>query len=110
MAVAFIGFYVAINFCFIPQLSLGAELSNDAHQRNRLFGMRYAAYSFGQVLGLLALQLFVYAGQQGNDAIRNIAGIMAIVAGLGFEALVIFSIVSLEEKPEYAGSVQTSIF
>jgi Na+/melibiose symporter-like transporter len=110
MAVAVIGYYVTINFCFIPQLSLGAELSNDAHQRNRLFGMRYAAYSFGQVLGLFALQTLVYSGQQGNEVVRNIAGLLAIAAGLGFGALVLFSVVSLEEKPEYSGSVQSSFF
>jgi Na+/melibiose symporter-like transporter len=110
MAVAIIGYYIAINFCFIPQLSLGAEISNDAHQRNRLFGMRYAGYSFGQVLALFSLQLLLSAQQQGNETVRDVAGMLALSAGLIFGALVLFSIVSLKEKSEYAGTVQTSFF
>jgi GPH family glycoside/pentoside/hexuronide:cation symporter len=110
MAVAVIGYYVAINFCFIPHLSLGAEISNDNHQRNRLFGFRHAGYTFGSVLALFALQAFVTAQQQGAAAVQTVAATLAIVAGLGFAALVIFSASTLEERPDYAGSVQSSFF
>lgn len=110
MAVAIIGFYVAINFCFIPHLSLGAELSNDRHQRNRLFGFRHAGYTFGSVLALFALQLFVNAQQQGAAEVQDVASSFAIVTGLGFAALVLFAVLSLDEPPDYSGSVQSSFF
>lgn len=110
MAVAIIGYYVAINFCFIPHLSLGAELSNDNHQRNRLYGFRHAGYTLGSVLGLFTLQIFLTAEQQGLEALRSVVGITAIVAGLVFGALVGFAAVSLKERPDYAGTVQGSFF
>lgn len=110
MAVAVIGYYVAINFCFIPHLSLGAEISNDNHQRNRLFGFRHAGYTFGSVLALFALQAFVTAQQQGAAAVQAVAATLAIVAGLGFAALVIFATATLTERPDYADSVQSSFF
>jgi GPH family glycoside/pentoside/hexuronide:cation symporter len=110
MTVAIIGYYIAINFCFIPHLSLGAELSNDAHQRNRLFGFRYAGYTFGSVLALFSLQIFLTAEQRGPAAVQSVVGGVAIVTGLGFAALVAFASMSLKEKAEYAGTVQTSFF
>lgn len=110
MAIAIIGYYVAINFCFIPHLSLGAELTSDAHQRNRLFGHRHAGYTFGSVLALFTLQIFVTAEQQGTEAVQGVVGSMAIASGLLFAGLVAFSAFTLSERPEYAGTVQGSFF
>lgn len=110
MAVAVIGFYVAINFCFIPHLSLGAEISSDNHQRNRLFSFRHAGYTFGQVLALYTLQLAVSAGQDGAGAVQTVVRGLAIAAGLGYAALVVFAVLSLRERADYAGSVQSSFF
>lgn len=110
MAVAIIGFYAAINFCFIPHLSLGAELSSDNHQRNRLFGFRHAGYTFGQVLALYTLQLAVSAGQESPDAVQAVVRDFAIVAGIGFAVLVLFAAFTLEERADYAGSVHSSFF
>jgi GPH family glycoside/pentoside/hexuronide:cation symporter len=108
MAVAIIGFYAAINFCFIPHLSLGAEISSDKHQRNRLFGYRHAGYTFGQVLALYTLQLAVTAGQDGPEAVQGIVRSMAIVAAIGFAMLVVFAVLTLNERADYAGSVHSS--
>lgn len=110
MAVAIIGFYAAINLCFIPHLSLGAEISSDGHQRNRLFGFRHAGYTFGQVLGLLTLQLFVSAGQEGPDVVQGLVRDVALFAGIGFALLVLFAVFTLDERAENAGSVQSSFF
>jgi Na+/melibiose symporter-like transporter len=110
MAVAIIGFYAAINLCFIPHLSLGAEISSDNHQRNRLFGFRHAGYTFGQVLGLYTLQLFVSAGQDGSEAVQAVVREMAIVGGIGFAVMVLFAVFTLDERADYAGSVQSSFF
>src|SRR5262249_4800985 len=107
MAVAIIGFYAAINVCFIPHLSLGAEISSDNHQRNRLFGFRHAGYTFGQVLGLYTLQLAVTAGQDGPEAVQAAVRSLASVAGVGFAVLVLFAVFTLEERSEYAGSVHS---
>ena len=110
MAVAIVGYYIAINFCFIPHLSLGAELSSDTHQRNRLFGHRHAGYTFGSVLALFTLQIFLTAEQAGPEAVRAAGGTIAIAAGIGFGALVLFAAVTLHERPEYSGTVQTPFF
>jgi GPH family glycoside/pentoside/hexuronide:cation symporter len=110
MAVAIIGFYAAINLCFIPHLSLGAEISSDNHQRNRLFGFRHAGYTFGQVLGLYTLQLYVSAGQEGPEVVQAVVSNLAIAAGIGFAVLVVFAVFTLEERSDYAGSVHSSFF
>ncbi len=110
MAVAIIGFYAAINLCFIPHLSLGAELSSDNHQRNRLFGFRHAGYTFGQVLALYTLQLAVSAGQESPEAVQAVVRGLAIAAGIGFALLVLFAVFTLEERADYAGSVHSSFF
>lgn len=110
MAVAIIGYYIAINFCFIPHLSLGAEVTSDTHQRNRLFGHRHAGYTFGSVLALFTLQVFLTAEQQGPEAVQGVVGSMAIASGLLFAGLVGFAAFSLDERPEYAGTVQGSFF
>ncbi len=107
MAVAIIGYYLAINFCFIPHLSLGAELTRDNHQRNRLYGYRHAGYTLGSIVALFSLQLFLTAEQQGHEALQAMVGKLAIAAGLLFGALVLIASVGLEEKPEYARSVHT---
>ncbi len=106
MAVAIIGYYLAINFCFIPHLSLGAELTRDNHQRNRLYGYRHAGYTVGSILALFSLQLFLNAGQQGREVVQNVAGMLAVVAGIGFGVLVAVASAGLREKPEYARTVQ----
>jgi GPH family glycoside/pentoside/hexuronide:cation symporter len=108
MGVAIIGFYSAINLCFIPHLSLGAELHSDNHQRNRLFGFRHAGYTFGQVLALYTLQLAVTAGEESPEAVQAIVRNLAIIAGIGFAVLVAFAVFTLEERADYAGSVHSS--
>jgi GPH family glycoside/pentoside/hexuronide:cation symporter len=110
MAVSIIGFYAAINLCFIPHLSLGAEITSDNHQRNRLFGFRHAGYTFGQVLALYTLQLAVSAGQEGPDAVQAAVRGLAITAGVGFALLVLFAVFTVEERADYAGSVHSSFF
>ncbi len=107
MAVAIIGYYLAINLCFIPHLSLGAELTKDNHQRNRLYGYRHAGYTPGSILGLFSLQLFLNAEQESRESLQTVVGMMAIAAGLVFGALVAIAAVGLEEKPEYARPIHT---
>ena len=55
MAAAIIGFYSAMTIFFVPHMALGAELSNDYHERSRLFGLRHAFYTFGSILSLATM-------------------------------------------------------
>jgi GPH family glycoside/pentoside/hexuronide:cation symporter len=102
MALAIIGYYAAITFCFIPHMSLGAELSVDTHQRSRLFGYRHAAYTVGSILALLSLQVFINAEQLGRDRVQATAGNFAIGAGLLFAVMVAFAALVLNEQPAHA--------
>lgn len=55
MAVAIIGFYAVITLINVPHLSWGAELSEDYHERNRIFGARLLLQNLGSFacVGLL---------------------------------------------------------
>ena len=57
MAASIIGFYSAMTIFFVPHMALGAELSNDYHERSRLFGLRHAFYTFGSILSLATMQI-----------------------------------------------------
>ena len=39
---------------FVPHMALGAELSNDYHERSRLFGLR-RVFTFGSILSLATM-------------------------------------------------------
>ncbi|MEY4640438.1 MAG: hypothetical protein RLZZ227_432 [Pseudomonadota bacterium] len=102
MALAIIGYYAAITFCFIPHMSLGAELSADTHERSRLFGYRYAAYTLGSMLALLSLHIFISAEQLGPGSVQATVSNFAIGAGVLFAAMVAFAALYLHEQPASA--------
>ena len=59
VAVAVIGFYSAMTLFFVPHLSLGAELSDNYHERSRMFGVRHAAYIIGSIFSLVSRSTMV---------------------------------------------------
>ena len=56
-----IGFYSVMTVFLIPHLSLGAELTDNYHERSRLFGMRHLFFTVGSILSLVSMQLFINA-------------------------------------------------
>lgn len=99
VAVAVIGFYSAMTLFFVPHLSLGAELSDNYHERSRMFGVRHAAYIIGSIFSLVSLYFLLEAGER----VREVAEQLALLAVGVMFLLVIFSVVQLRERREFQG-------
>ncbi len=110
MAVAIIGFYVAITLCFIPHMSLGAELASDYHDRSRLYGYRHAAYTVGSILALYSMQLFITAEQDSRSAVQESVTLYAVIAGVIFALLVVYAVGVLREKSDFMGKANKNAF
>ena len=99
ISVAVFGFYTAYTGFEVPHLSLGAELTPEARERNRIFGARQLLKSVGLVLAFgLGVKLL-----DTPDA-RAHAGPLALVAG-ALTALSLWASVRAlpPERAEYAG-------
>jgi len=68
VGVALFGFYTAFTLYQIPHLSLGAELSPDHHERNRIFGVHSAAFSGGMNFAFGAMQVVMNSDDQRGTA------------------------------------------
>ena len=110
MAVAVIGFYSVMTVFFVPHLSLGAELSDDYHERSRLFGIRHAFYTFGSILCLASFQVLIWAEDQGKAVVRQTALELAIVATVVMALLIGFAVIRLRERVEFQGRVNERPF
>ena len=110
MAVAVIGFYSVMTVFFVPHLSLGAELSDDYHERSRLFGIRHAFYTFGSILCLASFQVLIWAEDQGAAVVRQTALELAIVATVVMAFLIGFAVIRLRERVEFQGRVNERPF
>ncbi len=108
VAVAVIGFYSAMTLFFVPHLSLGAELSDDYHERSRMFGARHAAYILGSILSLVSLYFLLQEEYAADGDVRGIAAELGLVAVGVMFAMVIFAVVRLRERPEFQGRMNAS--
>ena len=108
MAAAIIGFYSAMTIFFVPHMALGAELSNDYHERSRLFGLRHAFYTFGSILSLATMYwLITEEFREGGD-VRAMAQEYALYAVAIMSLLVVYAVVNLRERPEFQGRMSSS--
>lgn len=74
ISVAVLGFYTAYTIFDVPHMALGAEISLDATERNRVFGVRQIL----RVLGMLAAALLgSYFVGKGVEAARVMAYVVA---------------------------------
>lgn len=101
MAAAIIGFYSALTILLVPHLALGAELSDDYHERSRLFGMRHASFTLGSILALVSFFFLIRAEQQSAAAVRALAFELALLAAVVMMGLIGFAVWRLRERPEY---------
>ncbi|MEE4282139.1 MAG: MFS transporter [Pseudomonadales bacterium] len=107
-AIAVIGFYSAMTLFFVPHLSLGAELSDDYHERSRMFGTRHAAYIIGSILSLVSLYFLINEEFDPNGDVRALASDLGLLAVVIMFGLVIFAVARLRERPEFQGRVKSS--
>ena len=103
MGVAIIGFYTAQTLMVIPHMSLGAELSQETHSRNKVFGARHAGWISGYILALVTLYLLLNAEGESAAAVRSLASEQTFY--IGAAALLCFGLCvwAVRERPDYTG-------
>jgi len=96
VAVALFGFYTAFTLYQVPHVSLGAELSTNHHERNRIFGVQSAAFSGGMLFAFGAMQLVM-----NSDDARATATGAAVVLCLLMTALLLIPPLRVRERDDY---------
>jgi GPH family glycoside/pentoside/hexuronide:cation symporter len=91
-------YFTSLTLCRMPHEALGAELSRDYHERNRVFGAKRALFGIGALLVFGAL-----SGLSRADDPRSLALGLAGAAGLGTVALLLVTGLGVEEPPAHQG-------
>ena len=110
MAVSIIGFYSSMTLFFVPHMALGAEMTDDYHERNKLFGARHFAYALGSILSLVSMQLLIVAEFGKETDVRVLAEELAILAVAVMGIFLIFAVFRLKERPEFQGRMTSAPF
>ena len=110
MAFSIIGFYSAMTLFFVPHMSLGAELTEDYHERSRLFGSRHATYTLGSILSLASMYLLIDAESGSVAGVRSLAKDLALLAVIIMAVLLVFSIFRLKERKDFQGRMTSGPF
>jgi GPH family glycoside/pentoside/hexuronide:cation symporter len=92
-AVGLFVFHTAFALYTIPHMALGAELSDDSHQRTRLFGARQIGFTLGMLLAFAGIQLAMNA-----DAPREATARLAIPAALAAITLLAVTPLTVRER------------
>jgi GPH family glycoside/pentoside/hexuronide:cation symporter len=104
MAIGVFAFYTAATAFLVPHLSLGAELSDDTHDRTRIYGARHIVWTLGTVPALASMGLLISASTPAGDADpRELASSMAVTVAVVTAALVLYTVSRVRERPEYQG-------
>jgi GPH family glycoside/pentoside/hexuronide:cation symporter len=98
-------FFTSLTICRMPHEALGAELSRDYHERNRVFGVKRAVFGVGTLAVFGALSLL---GESSDP--RRAAFWLAAVAGAGTLALLLFTGFSAREPTAHLGRGATRPF
>jgi Na+/melibiose symporter-like transporter len=108
MALSILTFYSAMTLFFVPHMALGAELSNDYHERSKLFGIRHICYTIGSSISLGTIYLLINEELSLNGDVRQLAKDQAIFAVLIMTILISLSVFKLREKTEFQGRVKAN--
>jgi GPH family glycoside/pentoside/hexuronide:cation symporter len=98
VGVCFVLYQAVLNFYSMPHDALGAELSDDYHDRTRIFGTRRAVFGVGAVAVFGAVAQLTAA----SDA-RAAASWIAIGAGVATALLTLALCAALRERAEFQG-------
>ncbi|MBE8221068.1 MAG: MFS transporter [Alphaproteobacteria bacterium] len=102
MACAVIGFYSAQTIFIVPHLSLGAELTDNHHDRNKIFGARHAGWIVGYILALGTLYLLLNAESVGPEQVRIIAADQSFYAAFITVIGLLVCAVGIREREEFS--------
>ena len=98
IGLAIILYYTAHTLAAVPHLALGAELSNDHHERTRVFGAR----GIFDVVGLFAAAGAI-GWMQTSDDPRRVGQLIASVFAVVTIAVLWTGVRSVRERSEYRG-------
>jgi GPH family glycoside/pentoside/hexuronide:cation symporter len=98
MVISLLVYETASTAFFIPHAALGVELTQNYHERTRLFGWSHMIGALGMILGLGSLQLMNMAEDK-----RTFAFGISLVAATIVAVLVIGSTRRLRERSDYQG-------
>jgi len=96
-ALSLFGFYTALTIYTIPHASLGVELSNDYHERTRVFGVQRMSFVIGMMLSFGAIG-YISTATDPAAAAAVIAGSGAIVASA------VLALTPLRIRERFAGA------
>jgi GPH family glycoside/pentoside/hexuronide:cation symporter len=102
LVVALFGFYAGFSAYAIPHFALGAELTDDHHDRSRVYGTRSAAFMLGLMPAFAATQLVNNAA----DA-RATAALVAIAGALAVSVILLVPL-RVPERDEFRGHESAS--
>lgn len=100
VAFSLFAFFTAFTLYSVPQMALGAEMSESPRERARIFGIRQIAYTLGMLLA------FVFAAPLLADpetARRSALWMAGIGAALTAFAVLVGTLRLPAERPDYAG-------
>ena len=110
MMIAILSFYSAITLLNVPHMALGAELSEDYHERTRLFGVRHIGFTLGSILALVSMSLLISEENNPDGDIRQLAGSLAFYAIGAMSLMIFFAVSKLKENPEFQNRVNKNPF
>ncbi len=96
MTVAIFGWFTGITLFAVPHASLGAELSPNYLERNRVFGIRQIQWGLGSMLAPVGLYLL---SESSNP--RSTAFWLSLTVAVAVAILISIPVVRLRERPEY---------
>ena len=110
MMIAILSFYSAITLLNVPHMALGAELSEDYHERTRLFGVRHIGFTLGSILALFSMSLLISEENNPDGDVRQLAGSLAFYAIGAMSLMIFFAVSKLKENPEFQNRVNKNPF
>ena len=110
MMIAILSFYSAITLLNVPHMALGAELSEDYHERTRLFGVRHIGFTLGSILALVSMSLLISEENNPDGDVRELAGSLAFYAIGAMSLMIFFAVSKLKENPEFQNRVNKNPF
>ena len=110
MMVAIISFYSAITLFNVPHMALGAEISDDYHERTRLFGVRHIGFTLGSILSLVSMSLLISEETSSDGNVRELARNLALIAITAMSLMIFLAVSRLKENPDFQNRVNKNPF